>query len=98
MGSAIYQVIKRCHDGHSTIKVNSFRQLLKYQDVVRVLVRLFKAGGIWAFNTESTYALLAKCKIEQVSDLLFCYVAHLTIDYYRPSIALLLLVLIKQKL
>ena len=67
VSSKIYQVVKRNHEDHSTIKINSFRQLLKYRNIPDLLVRLFNSGGIWSFNIESTYTLLAKCKIEHVN-------------------------------
>lgn len=62
----ILHVVKRAHQDGSNEKINAFRSLLKFQDVVPDLVRLLRAGGIWTLNCENAYAALVKCRIEPV--------------------------------
>jgi hypothetical protein len=66
--SKIFSVVKRAHqEGEAkTEKINAFRTLLKYPNVVPDLVRLLRAGGIWTLNCEAAYSALTKSRIEQV--------------------------------
>jgi len=75
-------VVKRNHDRLSTVKITSFRNILKFQDAMPSLVRLLNAGGVWTVNCETAYAALVKCRVEKVC---------LQFFYYHPGIVLICL-------
>jgi len=72
----ILKLIKRNPDddtGTKTeVQIPSLRHLLKFKRAVPLLIRLFNAGGIWVTTeSEKAFAVLVKCKIEDVGKFYF---------------------------
>ena len=62
----IHHVVKRNHQESSSLKINSFRHILKFKEAVPHLIRLLGAGGIWSIDCEQAYFALLRCYVEHV--------------------------------
>lgn len=89
MTDKIRQLVKHHHEQVSSMKITSFRHVLKFKEAVPHLVRLLHAGGVWTVNCESAYAALVKCRVERVYQI-FHYImnSQLTLFLYLTGYCL----------
>jgi hypothetical protein len=78
----IHHVVKRANQEGYAEKMNAFRNLIKFRDVVPDLVRLLRTGGIWTLNCEQAYAAVVKCRIQPVAIVCYHYCPYLI---YSPT-------------
>ena len=61
------QLVKRHNERVSSLKINGFRGLLRFPEVVTLLHRLLLTGGVWSVNAENAYLALYECRVSRVS-------------------------------
>jgi hypothetical protein len=71
--SDILQPLVKRYGEVSSLKITSFRHMLKFPRVVPELVKLFLNGGLFSIECEEAFQHLLKCRVEGVMFVLLLF-------------------------